>query len=334
MFAAVAGLGAFVWWERRATHPMLDLSLFKNPLFTVSSIALLIAFFALMGAFYLLAQVFQLVLGYGALESSLLTLPVMLPMLALSPLAAKVWARLGARVTIGGGLLIIAAGFLLSSTWTAGSGYWAVLLPLLAVVVGLVAIMTPATNLILSAVPRNRSGMGSAMNDTVRELGGALGVAVLGALIGAGYGRGISGATAGLSADLAEQAEGSLAAAIGSVAPAVAAESGGAASQAFARAATDAWMSGLTSAMLVAAACAGVAALWTFVAMPHKRREARWADLATSPAAASALAGPARRRGPPATWRRGSPARHSGWSCGELTRGWGRQRGHARIGPG
>jgi EmrB/QacA subfamily drug resistance transporter len=273
---AIVGLGLFVWWQTRTRHPMLDLTLFRNPLFTVSSIACTVAFFALMGAFYLLSQLFQLVLGYGTLKSAVLTLPIMLPMMVLAPAAPKIWARYGAKTTMGVGLLIIAGGFVLCSTWTVESGYWHVLLSLLVVVCGMALAMTPATNLILSAVPKNRSGMGSAMNDTVRELGGALGIAVLGSLISAGYSSGISDANAQLPPELAAEAEKSLAAAVMGVGPAIESVAGPELAGRFVRAAMEAWMGGLSNAMLVAAVLAVLAAVGTFIAMPNKEKEAEY----------------------------------------------------------
>ncbi len=274
--AAVVGLGLFVWWERRCAHPMLDLTLFRNPLFSVSSTACLIAFFALAGAFYLLAQLFQLVLGYGTLKSSLLTLPIMIPMLLLSPLVPKVTERIGSRLTVGGGLAVITGGFYVCSLWTADSGYWQVFGSLVIVVVGMVFVMPPATNLIIAAVPKNRSGMGSAMNDTVRELGAAIGIAVLGTLIASGYESGVSDLIATLPPEAAAATESSFAAAVHGVAPAVEAQAGPAAAEAFVATTTDAWMSGLSSAMVAAAVLSAVAALWTLLAMPNRRREAEF----------------------------------------------------------
>ncbi|MGA3524517.1 MFS transporter [Melissospora conviva] len=279
--AALLGLGLFIWWQTRTDHPMLDLKLFRNPLFTISSIACTVAFFALMGAFFLMAQLFQLVLGYGTLKSSLLTLPIMLPMMVLAPAAPKIWARLGAKVTIGIGLAVIAVGFVLCSTWRTDSSYWHILGSLIVVVCGMALAMTPATNLILAAVPKNRSGMGSAMNDTVRELGGALGIAVLGAVISAGYSNGITDATAQLPPELAEAAEGSLATAVMGVAPALEQAAGPAVAAQFLDTALASWMSGLTSAMLVAAVLAALAAVGTFIAMPGKEKEAELLHLHT-----------------------------------------------------
>lgn len=271
--AAVVGIGLFVWWERRTPHPMLDMTLFRNPLFSSSSAAVTVAFFALGGSFFLLAQLFQLVLEYSELESALATLPIMLPMLLLSPWVPKVAAAIGSRFTVGSGLAIIAAGFLLCSTWDGDTGYWGILLPLFVVILGMVFVMPPATNLIIASVPKNRSGMGSAMNDTVRELGVSIGIAVLGSLIARGYSSGIGEATRGLPPEAAAAAESSFPAAVQGVAPVLEQEAGPAATERFVGLATDAWMTGMNWAMLAAAAIAAVAAVGTLIAMPNKRRE-------------------------------------------------------------
>jgi len=272
--AAVVGLGLFIWWEQKTPHPMLDMKLFRNPLFSTSSAAVTIAFFALGGAFYLLAQLFQLVLEYSELESALATLPIMVPMLLLSPLVPKIAAAIGSRFAVGLGLAIIAGGFLLCSTWDGDTGYWGILLPLFVVVFGMVFVMPPATNLIIASVPKNRSGMGSAMNDTVRELGVSIGIAVLGSLIARGYSSGIGEATRGLPPEAAAAAESSFPAAMQGVAPALEQQAGPEVTGRFVDLATDAWMTGLNWAMLAASALAAVAAIGALVAMPGKRREA------------------------------------------------------------
>lgn len=271
--AAVVGIGLFIWWEQRTPHPMLDMKLFRNPLFSTSSAAVTIAFFALGGAFYLLAQLFQLVLEYSELESAMATLPIMVPMMLLSPLVPKVSAAIGSRFTVGLGLVIISGGFLLCSTWDGDTGYWGILLPLFVVVFGMVFVMPPATNLIIASVPKNRSGMGSAMNDTVRELGVSIGIAVLGSLIARGYSSGIDEATRGLPPEAAAAAESSYPAAVQGVAPALEQQAGPQVTGRFVELATDAWMTGLNWAMFAASALAAVAAVGTLLAMPNKRRE-------------------------------------------------------------
>lgn len=177
---AVAMTIVFVAVERRKAQPMLDISLFRDPRFAVASISIGLAFFAMFGTFFLLTQVFQLVHGMDPLPAGLMVLPISLTMMVVAPRAPKLVARYGVHVTVPIGLLVVTGGLLLfglmaqldSPFWMWASG-----IPL---AVGMSITMAPLTTLIMSAVPVARAGMGSAMNDATRELGGALGVAVLG----------------------------------------------------------------------------------------------------------------------------------------------------------
>ncbi|MBB0230159.1 MFS transporter, partial [Streptomyces calidiresistens] len=278
--AAVLGLGLFVWWQTRTDHPMLDLKLFRNPVFGVSSLTCAIAFFALFGAFYALAQLFQLILGYGPLKASLVTLPIMLPMMILAPLVPNIVRARGPRAVISFGLTVMAVGFLLGSGWDADVTYWGVLVPILVVIVGMALAMPPATELLMSSVPRNRSGMGSAMNDTTRELGGALGIAILGSMLASGYAAGIADAVRDLPAELRGLAEDSFAVALHAVVPAVAESAGEEAAAGYLATFEAAWMNGLTQAMLVSSVLAFVAAAVAFTFMP--RHAGKTADAAAS----------------------------------------------------
>lgn len=273
---AVVGLGLFVLWQLRVKHPMLDLSLFKNPVFSISTVACTIAFFALMGSMFALAQLFQLILGYGELKSALLTLPMMVPMMLLAPLVPKLVRAWGPRWTMTAGLTVMSAGFLISAQWDANVGYWAVLLPMIVITLGMALMMPPATDLLMSSVPRNRSGMGSAMNDTSRELGGTVGIAVLGSLISSGYAAGIGSAVAGLPDRLAALAESSLAGALHGVFPALQKTAGPQAAEKFLGQAQQAWMDGLTSALVIAAVVSLLAAVITAVGMPGKAKLGRY----------------------------------------------------------
>lgn len=280
---AVVGLGLFVWWQLRVRHPMLDLKLFRNPVFSISTVACTIAFFALIGSMFALAQLFQLVLGYGELKSALLTLPMMVPMMLLAPLVPTLVRRWGPRWTMTTGLGVMSVGFLLSTRWDAHVGYWSVLLPMVVIALGMGLMMPPATDLLMSSVPRNRSGMGSAMNDTSRELGGTIGIGVLGSLLSSGYAAGIAGAVVGLPDRLKEVAESSLAGALHGVFPALREAAGPRAAERFLTEAQQAWMDGLTTALLVAAGISVLAALITAVGMPGKARIGRYTGPAAEP---------------------------------------------------
>ena len=209
----VAGLVAFIIQELRTDHPMLDVRLFKNSVFAVSSGVLVLVFLALMGSFLNIGQILQLVLGYSAFTSSLLMMPVMIPMIAISPFVPKLVAKTGLKSVMLFGLGVIIAGMFVMSTWDANLTYWHVITGLGITLAGMAFVMTPATNLLMSEVPKNRSGMGSALNDTTRELGGALGVAILGSIISSYFTSSMNNslANSGLPADIVESSSSSLA---------------------------------------------------------------------------------------------------------------------------
>lgn len=265
---AIVAIIAFILWELRSKSPMLDMKLFKNRAFSVSSLTLTLVFLAMSGVFFSMSQLMQLVMGYSALESSLLTIPLMLPMMFVGPLVPLVVKKIGARTVISVGLLFVTAAFVAMATWTKDMTYWHLFFTMLVMMMGISFAMTPGTNILIASVPRNRSGMGSAMNDTVRELGSALGVAVLGAILSAQYERQIAGTLNGFGAQVQEGLQSSLAVAIG------VADKLGAAKEQVVAAAMDAFMSGVAHAAIVAAiiifVCAGIA----FFGLPkHEQKD-------------------------------------------------------------
>lgn len=235
----------FIWQQLRSPSPLLDVRLFMRPEFGLSALAVTLTFFAMMGAFYGMSQIFQLVMGYGTFMSSIAFFPVMLPMMIISPMVPKVVDRIGTKWTVAPGLALISAGFLFMSQWPVNVQYWQFLVGMGTIVIGMAFVMTPATNMMMAAVPKNRSGMGSAINDTTRELGGALGIAVLGSMISSGFSTNIAKAPAELSDALRTSAESSLAAAL-SVAQKL-----GVQGVSFAEQARAAFMSGISDAMFI-----------------------------------------------------------------------------------
>ncbi len=271
--AAVAGalaLAAFIWWEGRVAYPMLDLSLFKRSRFTLSVISVTLTFFAMMGAFFGMTQIFQLVMGYNSLLTSMAFIPAMLPMMFIGPLVPKYVARFGTRWTVIPGLFAIATGFFLMTTWPTIPSYWNFLIAMSIITLGMAMVMTPATNMLMSSVPRNRSGMGSAMNDTTRELGASLGIAVLGSLIANRYASNIGPAAEDLPAEASAAVADSLAGAIAVTDQMTAA--GGAMADAagpIAFAAQQAFMDANQHAMMISALIAVGTALLMLIALPR-----------------------------------------------------------------
>jgi EmrB/QacA subfamily drug resistance transporter len=208
-------LGLFAWRELTAAHPMLDLRFFKDRRFSVASGGMTLSFFAMFGTFFLVAQYFQLVLGYTALESGLFQLPMAAVMMALSPQVPGLVARFGPARVVPIGLGTVAVGLALFSRMGVDTAIWWMYGPILFLAAGMAFTMTPLTTLIMSAVPLRQAGVGSAMNDTTRELGGALGVAVLGSLVTSAYTNSIGDALTGLSGADRAAAESGLTGALG-----------------------------------------------------------------------------------------------------------------------
>ena len=261
----LALLAAFTWWERRAAQPMLDISLFSKPAFGVSAVALTLVFFTLMGLFFSIAQLFQLVMGYGTFSAALHMAPIALFMMVASPLSPGLVDRFGKRRTVAAGLAIVAAGTAMMAALPSAPSYLAVLVSMGVMAFGMGISMSPTTDLLMSAVPASKAGMGSATNDTTRELGGALGVAVLGSVMASRYTGEIASSLGNLPAPARSAASSSLGGAT-----VAARDLGGTAGDQLLVAARQAWMSGLRLAMIVGAIIIAGAALFAFIALPDR----------------------------------------------------------------
>jgi EmrB/QacA subfamily drug resistance transporter len=180
--ASIAVLAAFALWERRVEHPMLDVRLFANLRFTAASGAVTFAFFALFGFIFLVSQYFQGVLDYGVLEAGLRQIPVALAVAVMSILGTKLAVRLGTKAVVGAGLLLLAGGYAWVSTIGPDTGYLTIALQMVCIGSGMGLTSAPATEAIMGVVPAAKAGIGSAVNDATRELGGTLGVAVIGSV--------------------------------------------------------------------------------------------------------------------------------------------------------
>jgi EmrB/QacA subfamily drug resistance transporter len=187
--AAAAALAGFAVWELRRRDPLLDMRLFRNPRFTAASGAIALAFFGLFGFIFLITQYFQVVRGYSTLTAGLATLPFALVTAAVSPLAIVLMHRLGTKVLVTGGLLTMSAGFVVASTTGLDTAYWGrIVISMVLMATGLALSVSPATEAIMGSLPVSQAGAGSAVNDTVREVGGTLGVAVVGSTLSTVYG--------------------------------------------------------------------------------------------------------------------------------------------------
>ncbi|HYH50238.1 MAG TPA: MFS transporter [Acidimicrobiia bacterium] len=184
---AVVTLTGFVVWERRSTHPMLPLKFFKDRRMSVGSGVVTVAFFVMFGLFFLFSLYLQFVRAYSPLEAGLATLPLAVTLVAIAPRSAALAERLGSGPVIAVGFLFVAAGFGVLSFIASDTSYLILVVALVLLGAGMSLTAAPATGSIMSAVPHAKAGVGSAVNDTTREVGGALGIAVLGSVSSAVY---------------------------------------------------------------------------------------------------------------------------------------------------
>ena len=266
--AAALLLMSFVRWELKTPTPMLDVRLFGIRRFSGASFAVALAFFALFGTIFFLTMYLQDVMDLSPLAAGIRVTPIAIGLVFAAPLSARVAERLGARIVVATGLLIVSGGLLLLSTLQPDSGYGLVAGALLLMGFGMGSTMAPATESIMSSLPLEHAGVGSAMNDTVRMVGGTLGVAVLGSLLSSSYGADMDGATRELPAPAAGAAGDSIGAA-----SAVAERIGGSAGRALGQAAETAFTSAMSTSLIVAAAAAAAGALIAFLVLPARERE-------------------------------------------------------------
>jgi EmrB/QacA subfamily drug resistance transporter len=263
-------LAVFSWWERRVPAPLLDVNLFRNMRFTAASFAITLGFFALFGFIFLVTQYLQLVKGYSALQAGVRTLPFAIAMVVAAVSSPKVVQRIGTKLVVAAGLALMAGGFAIASTNDAPTSYSVIASAMVLMGFGLGSAAAPATESILASLPREKAGVGSAVNDTTREVGGTLGVAVLGSIMASVYGGRILNALSGtpLPAGLRAAAGDSLAAALQ-----IAGGVGGAAGRGIALAAQDAFVQAFQIGSVVTGAVALVGAVIALLFLPARSRQ-------------------------------------------------------------
>ena len=193
---------------------MLDVSFFADPRFSAASGAITLAFFSLFGFIFLLTQYLQFVLGDSPLQAGLRLAPPAAGIVVGAPLAPRIVERVGTKVVVSAGLATAAVAMALLSRSSVESSELVRGLVLAMFGVGMGLTIAPATDSIMGSVPRDRAGVGSAVNDTTRQTGGALGVAVLGSLFATRYTAGIAPAVRHLPHGVREQANRSIGAAL------------------------------------------------------------------------------------------------------------------------
>jgi EmrB/QacA subfamily drug resistance transporter len=267
---AVTLLTLFALWERHVPEPLLDVQLFRNRRFSAASLAVTLGFFSLFGFIFLVTQYFQLVKGYSALQAGVRTVPFAGAMAIGAITAPQIVKRAGTKLVVAAGLTLMAAGFAVAATTDAASSYGIIVVAMVFMGSGLGVALTPATESILGALPRDQAGVGSAVNDTTREVGGTLGVAVLGSIMATLYGGKVVDALrgSGLPATLRQTAGDSLAAALQ-----IASRVGGTAGAGIARTAQDAFVHAFQVGSVVTGCVALAGAAIALVFLPARIAE-------------------------------------------------------------
>lgn len=268
LLGLAVGLAGLVWFVRRelrAQAPLLDVRLFRKRGLASGSTTLLVVFGVQAGIFVVLYPYFQAVLGWSGLRATLALMPMAVLMMLTSGLAPRLAARVGPARTMAAGILLGLLGVVLMAVLVSvDHGYLSILPGMAAMGLGMGLSMTPSTEAITSALPRERQGVASALNDVTRELGTALGVALLGAVLTAGYRDGIDSRLGGVPAGTAEQAREGVASAM-----AVAEGPGG---PALTSAAQDAFVAGWQQAMWAGAVVLALLLVHVVVAGPPRAR--------------------------------------------------------------
>jgi EmrB/QacA subfamily drug resistance transporter len=260
LFAAVVLLTGLVLRERRAARPMLDLLLLRQRGFLWNSAAATLAIFVMMGLMFVVPSYLQVVLGYDALGTGVRMLPMMGGLLVASRITERLTRRVGPRLVIPGGLLVLAGAALLGSRTAVGDGYGGTALWLGVTGLGLGFAMIPAMDAALGTLPKQRVGSGSGLLMTLRQTGGAIGVALLGSLLAASFGGRLD--TAGLPGSAAAYARKTVGAA-----QAVAVRTG---DRALAASANSAYVHGMDVVLLVCGITAICAALLVAAFLPGR----------------------------------------------------------------
>ncbi|MHB1834355.1 MAG: MFS transporter [Solirubrobacteraceae bacterium] len=265
--AGLAVLAAFALWEWRSSHPMLQLAFFRRRSFSAAVSSVGLVMFGLFGTLFVLTQFLQLQLGYTALQAGVRTLPAAAAIAVVAPLSTISVRLLGIKATVVAGMVLIAAGLFDISGATVATTYSGVLPGMILLGVGAGMTIPAATGSVMGSVPSAHTGVGSATNGTLLQLGGAFGVAVVGSLMSTRYEHRLASALAlhHVPAAVTHAASGSLAAAI-----AVGGRIGGPSGQFVVHTARSAFVSGMDSGLLVAAFVAIAGAILALLVLPSR----------------------------------------------------------------
>jgi EmrB/QacA subfamily drug resistance transporter len=180
--ATVSGI-AFVALERHQRLPMLDLSLFRNATFAGANIVVLLVALAMFGVFFFVSLYMQNVIGYSAVEAGAAFLPMTLLIIVAAPIAGRVSDRVGSRWLMGGGMVLVSLQLILFSRLGTDASFWSLLPGFVVGGLGMALVMTPSAAAAMSGVPVEKAGVGSAVLNSFRQVGGSLGIALMGAIM-------------------------------------------------------------------------------------------------------------------------------------------------------
>lgn len=265
--AGLVILTGFVVYEKRSDHPSLDVTYFRNKVFSAAMAAIALVFFALMGVTFFSVFYTQSVRGYSPLQSGLLMLPLAAAQMIFAPRARLVVDRIGNKATTTGGLLLIAATLAAFAGFEADTPIWVLEVVFFLMGTGMAHIMTPTSVVIMQALPREKAGSASALSNTFRQVGGALGIAVLGSVLSAAYRTGIEDKLGAVPAGLRDTAGESIEATLG------VAGKLGARGEALVGSANDAFLHAMHVTALCGAGVAIVGAVVVALFLPGKPKE-------------------------------------------------------------
>jgi EmrB/QacA subfamily drug resistance transporter len=188
---AAVSLVAFVVFELRQRLPMLELSLFRNRTFSGANMVMLLVALAMFGVFFYVSLYMQQVLHFSPIQAGASFLPMTVLIILIAPLAGRFSDRLGSRILAGSGMFLLAISLFIFSRQGVHSDFWNLLPAMLVGGVGMALTMTPTTAAAMSAVRRDKAGVGSAVLNSMRQVGGSLGIALMGALVASGLTSGL-----------------------------------------------------------------------------------------------------------------------------------------------
>jgi EmrB/QacA subfamily drug resistance transporter len=263
-------VAAFLFWERSYSSPMLDLKFFKNPRFSAASAAIMLVFLALFGTIFVLTQYLQSVLGYSTIKAGSILIPQSLALVIFAFLSPRWVVMFGNKLVVAVGLSLVAVSLLGFLTFDVNSSALHVILVTVIMGVGMGNVMSPATESIMGSLPRQKAGVGSAMNDTTRQVGGAIGVAVMGSILSSHYGPKLASLLEGkVPAALVTSARDSVGRAVASVSDPQHPVAARVHAQVVA-AAHESFIGGMHLAAIVAAAIVGIAIAGVVIWLPAR----------------------------------------------------------------